>query len=137
MRRPRRNKYAISIPVLGSIIGSMSLTSKEVGLDQLPAAGPAAGVDPVLCLPHHGRLRLRDAGIGLARDLARAQASARSRTACCCGGIFLSFPLPLIAILTGWYTAEVGRQPWTVYGVLRTADAVTPFLTARGSDDLA
>jgi cytochrome d ubiquinol oxidase subunit I len=44
---------------------------------------------------------------------------------------FLSFPLPFIAILTGWYTAEVGRQPWVVYGVLRTADAVTPFLTAR------
>jgi cytochrome bd-type quinol oxidase subunit 1 len=32
--------------------------------------------------------------------------------------------------LTGWYTAEVGRQPWTVYGVLRTADAMTPFLIA-------
>ncbi len=44
---------------------------------------------------------------------------------------FLSFPLPFIAILTGWYTAEVGRQPWAVYGVLRTADAMTPFLTAR------
>ena len=28
--------------------------------------------------------------------------------------IFLSFPLPFIAILTGWFTAEVGRQPWTV-----------------------
>jgi cytochrome d ubiquinol oxidase subunit I len=35
--------------------------------------------------------------------------------------------------LTGWFTAEVGRQPWTVYGVLRTADAVTPFLTARAA----
>ncbi len=45
--------------------------------------------------------------------------------------IFLSFPLPFIAILTGWFTAEVGRQPWTIYGVLRTADAMTPFLTAR------
>jgi cytochrome d ubiquinol oxidase subunit I len=44
--------------------------------------------------------------------------------------IFLSFPLPFIAILTGWYTAEVGRQPWVVYGLLRTADAMTPFLTA-------
>ena len=43
---------------------------------------------------------------------------------------FLSFPLPFIATLTGWFTAEVGRQPWTVYGVLRTADAMTPFLTA-------
>jgi cytochrome d ubiquinol oxidase subunit I len=44
---------------------------------------------------------------------------------------FFSFPLPFIAILTGWFTAEVGRQPWVVYGVLRTADALTPFLTAR------
>src|SRR3981189_1091007 len=47
--------------------------------------------------------------------------------------VFLSFPLPFIAILTGWYTAEVGRQPWLVYGVLRTADAMTPFLTARAA----
>ncbi len=45
--------------------------------------------------------------------------------------VFLSFPLPYIAILTGWFTAEVGRQPWTVFGLLRTADALTPFLTTR------
>src|SRR5262245_17599753 len=38
-----------------------------------------------------------------------------------------------IATLTGWFTAEVGRQPWTVYGVLRTADAITPFLTTRAA----
>src|SRR5207237_5637659 len=44
---------------------------------------------------------------------------------------FLSFPLPFIAIITGWFTAEVGRQPWVAYGVLRTADAMTPFLTQR------
>jgi cytochrome bd ubiquinol oxidase subunit I len=44
---------------------------------------------------------------------------------------FLSFPLPFVAIITGWFTAEVGRQPWVVYGVLRTAEAMTPFLTTR------
>jgi cytochrome d ubiquinol oxidase subunit I len=44
---------------------------------------------------------------------------------------FFSFPLPFIATLTGWFTAEVGRQPWVVYGMLRTADAMTPFLTTR------
>ena len=37
-------------------------------------------------------------------------------------------------MLTGWFTAEVGRQPWVVYGLLRTADAVTPSL--RGIDVL-
>ena len=30
--------------------------------------------------------------------------------------------------MTGWFTAEVGRQPWVVYGLLRTKDAVTPSL---------
>ena len=39
--------------------------------------------------------------------------------------------MPFVAILTGWFTAEVGRQPWTIYGLLRTADAVTPILATR------
>ena len=33
------------------------------------------------------------------------------------------------AVLMGWYTAEIGRQPWVVYGLIRTKDAVTPSLT--------
>ena len=44
--------------------------------------------------------------------------------------LFLRFavmmgPSGLIAILTGWYTTEIGRQPWVVYGVMRTKDAVS------------
>ena len=35
-------------------------------------------------------------------------------------------PAGLVAILAGWMTTEVGRQPWVVYGVMRTKDAVTP-----------
>jgi cytochrome bd ubiquinol oxidase subunit I len=42
---------------------------------------------------------------------------------------FLSFPAGFIAVLCGWITAEVGRQPWVVYGLLRTSEAVTPSLT--------
>jgi cytochrome d ubiquinol oxidase subunit I len=34
-------------------------------------------------------------------------------------------PAGLVAVLAGWITTEVGRQPWVVYGVLRTADAVS------------
>jgi len=44
-------------------------------------------------------------------------------------GTFFAFPSGFIAVLSGWYTAEVGRQPWVVYGLLRTRDAVTPSLT--------
>jgi cytochrome bd ubiquinol oxidase subunit I len=41
---------------------------------------------------------------------------------------FLAFPTGFMAVLCGWFTAEVGRQPWIVYGLLRTRDAVTPSL---------
>ena len=43
-------------------------------------------------------------------------------------------PLGFVAVLAGWTTTEVGRQPWTVYGLLRTADSVSPSLT--GTDVL-
>ena len=35
-------------------------------------------------------------------------------------------PSGLIALLAGWMTTEIGRQPWVVYGLMRTADAVSP-----------
>ena len=35
-------------------------------------------------------------------------------------------PAGIVAILAGWFTTEIGRQPWVVYGVMRTADAVSP-----------
>jgi cytochrome d ubiquinol oxidase subunit I len=40
-----------------------------------------------------------------------------------------AIPVGYIAVTAGWITTEVGRQPWVVYGHLRTADAVTPSLT--------
>src|SRR3954449_1383562 len=124
------DRYAISVPVLGSLIGSLSLTSKEVGL----ASFPAEDRPPVLIPFFTFRIMV---GCGLAMlalawvgtYLGRKGRLERNRPLLWL--IFLSFPLPFVAILTGWFTAEVGRQPWAVYGVLRTADAVTPFLTTR------
>ena len=37
--------------------------------------------------------------------------------------LMLAFPFPYIATTAGWWTAELGRQPWVVHGLLRTADA--------------
>jgi cytochrome d ubiquinol oxidase subunit I len=37
-------------------------------------------------------------------------------------------PAGFIALLSGWFVTEIGRQPWTVYGVLRTGDSVSPLL---------
>jgi cytochrome bd ubiquinol oxidase subunit I len=38
-------------------------------------------------------------------------------------------PLGFVAVIAGWTTTEVGRQPWTVYGLMRTADSAPPSLT--------
>ena len=37
-------------------------------------------------------------------------------------GLMLALPFPYIATTAGWMTAELGRQPWLVYGLMRTAD---------------
>lgn len=39
-------------------------------------------------------------------------------------------PLGFVATLAGWFVAEVGRQPYTIYGVLRTADSASPVISA-------
>jgi len=124
------NHYAISIPVLGSLIGSMRLDSKEVGLTDFPAQDRPPVAIPffsfrimvgcwviMVLIAWFGSYLIHKERIQQNRLLLWAT--------------FLSFPLPFIAILSGWVTAEVGRQPWVVYGVLRTADAMTPFLTSR------
>ncbi len=44
--------------------------------------------------------------------------------------IMLAFPFPYIANTAGWTTAELGRQPWLVYGLMRTADGTSELVTA-------
>ena len=44
--------------------------------------------------------------------------------------IMLSFPLPFIANIAGWLTAELGRQPWLVYGLLRTEKGFSATVSA-------
>ncbi|RMH65683.1 MAG: cytochrome ubiquinol oxidase subunit I [Calditrichaeota bacterium] len=44
--------------------------------------------------------------------------------------LLLAVPFPYIANLAGWYTAELGRQPWLVYGLLRTVDGVSATVSA-------
>jgi cytochrome d ubiquinol oxidase subunit I len=40
--------------------------------------------------------------------------------------LMLAFPFPYIATTAGWTTTELGRQPWVVFGLLRTAHATSP-----------
>ncbi|MCX7548599.1 cytochrome ubiquinol oxidase subunit I [Xanthomarina sp. F1114] len=44
--------------------------------------------------------------------------------------LLFMLPFPYIANTTGWYTAELGRQPWLVYDLLRTADGISPTVSS-------
>lgn len=124
------NLYAITVPYLGSLIASMSLTSKEVGLTDFPKEDRPPVQIPFFAfriMVGCGLLMLALAWYGTYLGIVGRLEERRWLL----WGIFCSFPLGFIATLMGWFTAEVGRQPWVVYGQLRTADAMTPFLTAR------
>jgi len=43
--------------------------------------------------------------------------------------LFFAIPLPFVAVVAGWFTTEVGRSPWLVYGVINHAQGITPSLT--------
>jgi len=123
-----RNRYSLSVPVLGSVIGSMSFNSKEVGLLDFPPQDRPPVAIPFFAfriMVGCGLLMLAMAWVGT--WLGRRGRLEQSRVLMWL--TFFSFPLPFIAILTGWFTAEVGRQPWAIYGLLRTAQAATPALS--------
>ena len=51
--------------------------------------------------------------------------------------MMFSIPLPYIAIELGWVLAEIGRQPWIVYGLMKTSDGVSPIATSQVAVSLA
>ena len=44
--------------------------------------------------------------------------------------LMLAIPFPFIANTAGWFTAELGRQPWLVYGLFRTQEGVSPLVSS-------
>jgi cytochrome bd ubiquinol oxidase subunit I len=128
-----RNLFAITLPApLGSLIDADSLTAGETGLNNIPEQNRPPVLIPFFSfriMVGCGLIMLALAWLGSYLNFKRRLETNRFLL----WSIFLSFPLPFIAIETGWFTAEVGRQPWVVYGMVRTADAVTPFLTTRAA----
>jgi cytochrome d ubiquinol oxidase subunit I len=121
----QRNRFTLGTPYLGSIWLTHSLRGRVAGLTNTPRdRQPVMGmvfygfhtmyvtaiimfclVVASLWLRWHGRLFVT-------RWFLRA--------------LVIMTPAGIVATLGGWYTAETGRQPWVIWGVLRTADAVSP-----------
>ena len=124
------NRYAIEVPYLGSLILTHSLDGQIKGLKEFkPEDRP-----PVAISFFAFRIMV---GIGfLMLAVVAASWWLRFRDRLFDSPWFLGLcmamgPLGFIAVLSGWTTTEVGRQPWTVYGLLRTADSTPPSLSGR------
>lgn len=127
-RDERKNLFAIETPGVGSLIATGSWTAPVPGLSDFPEEDWPPVVIPFFgfrVMVGMGLVMLAVSWLGTALRLVGRLESARWFL----WGTFLAFPSGFVAILAGWYTAEVGRQPWVVYGLLRTEDAVTPSLT--------
>ena len=116
--------YAVEIPLLGSLILTHSLDTPLIGLDAFPKneRPPAAIVFwSFRIMVGVGMLMLI---LGLWSGLARLKGRLFDWTWLHRAAVAMG-PAGFLAVLCGWITTEVGRQPYTVYGLLRTADSVS------------
>ena len=124
------NRFTVEVPKLGSLILTHSLDGTVKGLKDFPA-----DQRPPVALPFFAFRAM--VGIGILMLVVVASSwwlrgrgklfdSPNFLRAC-----LLMAPAGFLAVLAGWTTTEVGRQPWVVYGLLRTADAVSPSLTGE------
>lgn len=119
-----KNKWAIGIPKLAALINTHKWNGVLTGLKSVPKADrPFA---PVVFYSFRimvglGLLMLFMAMFGLILLLRKRLHHADLFLKTC----LFTAPLGFVAIIAGWFTAEVGRQPWVVYNYLRTKDMAT------------
>lgn len=121
--KARRTRYAIEIPCGTSLLAFHDPHARVQGLEDFPRE-----LWPNVPAVHLSFQVMVGCGLGMlvvalwgALLQRRLFDSRRFLWAVVAAG-----PLGLVAIESGWLVTELGRQPWIIYGVLRTADAVTP-----------
>jgi cytochrome d ubiquinol oxidase subunit I len=120
--------FSVDVPVLGSLILTHDPNGVVPGLKEVPPDQRPPVAIPFFAFRIMVGIGLIMLAMVIVGNLLRRGGRLYSST------IFLracewAAPLGFIAVLAGWTTTEVGRQPWTVYGLLRTADSVSPSLT--------
>jgi len=123
--KSEETKYAIEIPKLASLILTHDLNGEIKGLK----AWPKADRPPVAAIFWSFRVMV---GIGLLMmtmgvlSVIQYYRGKLFETKWLQALWMLMMPSGFIAILAGWFVTEIGRQPYTVYGLLRTAESVSP-----------
>jgi cytochrome bd ubiquinol oxidase subunit I len=120
-----RTDYKIEIPHASSLILTHSWNGRVPGLKEVPPADrPYA---PVVFWTFRVMVGLGFLmfGLGLFGLFARWRGALYTNRRLHWTALVMA-PAPIVAMLCGWMTTEIGRQPYTVYGVLRTVDSVSP-----------
>ncbi len=128
--REQEVKQGIAIPGLLSLLAHGDLHKPVAGLDQIPQRD----WPPVIATFHAYHIMVWLGGLFVMLTLIGVYFLWK-------GTIFekrwllwvfvFAVPLPYVANQLGWITAEVGRQPWVVYGLLRTSDALSKVVVAN------
>jgi cytochrome bd ubiquinol oxidase subunit I len=118
-------RYGIEIPRLLSLLATHDPNAKIVGLDSVPPdERPPVNVVRVAFQTMVGIGTLL-AGLGLLLLATWWRRRRLPRSRWFYRALVLAGPLSIVALIAGWVTTEVGRQPWVVYRVMLTRDAVT------------
>ncbi|HTW28106.1 MAG TPA: cytochrome ubiquinol oxidase subunit I [Acetobacteraceae bacterium] len=134
--KQERTDYAVGIPYLGSLILTHSLDGEVPGLKQFPPQDRP--YSPLIFWTFRVMVALGFlmALVGFVSLYLRWQKrlySARWLQRI----VLVMAPAGFIALLCGWVTTEVGRQPYTVYGLMRTADSASPISVPGVATSLA
>ncbi len=120
-----RVDYAVQIPKLSSLILKHDLNAPMAGLDTVPPADRPPVGTVFWAFRIMVGLGFLMAGLGLLSLVARVRGNLYDSKTLHRFALWMA-PSGLIAVLAGWVTTEVGRQPWTIQGLLRTAESVSP-----------
>ena len=117
--------YAIEVPYLGSLILTHSLNGQIKGLNEFPKSEWPPLTIVFFSFRVMVGIGFAMLGLGLWGAWARWKSKLYDWTWLHRAAVVMG-PAGFIAVLAGWITTEVGRQPYTVYGLLRTADSLAP-----------
>ncbi|CDP53585.1 putative Cytochrome bd2, subunit I [Devosia sp. DBB001] len=118
-------RYAIEIPYLGSLILTHQLDGEVKGLKEWPRDQRPGALIPFFTFRLMVGLGFLMLGVGLWSLWARFRGTLYQSTWLQRAALVMG-PSGYVAVLAGWYTTEVGRQPYTIYGLLRTEDSLSP-----------
>lgn len=134
-QKEARMDYKIEIPRLGSLILRHDLDGGLQGLDAFPREDWPPMAPPFFAFRVMVGIGMLMLGMGIwslvLRRRGRLYDTPRFLKAA-----MLMAPSGFVAVIAGWIVTEVGRQPFTVYGLLRTADSVSPISTATAAASL-